>query len=226
MKLAINMFAGAVASFANAIDENQAIAAWAGEVGRASGIGQRGNDSTNPTENKAIEHETIGGKKIGKINDHEFVSGRAGESKQNIIQQQTAQTIAGRLGVSVNQLRRGDVGRGDVSFAAHQIESGISNNLFNLNRELMIRGKPAMEYARIKTEIRNQTTGLENMKKYSGKLVEDSKPGKREITEGERPIMNVNSIIMHGIKNPEEFTRSLYGEYNEAQNSFHDGVSH
>lgn len=36
--LAINQFAGAVASFSNAVDEKQAWAAWAGEVGRASGI--------------------------------------------------------------------------------------------------------------------------------------------------------------------------------------------
>lgn len=38
MTTAINMFAGAVASFANAIDERQAWAAWAGEAGRASGL--------------------------------------------------------------------------------------------------------------------------------------------------------------------------------------------
>lgn len=36
--LAINQFAGAVASFSNAVDEKQAWAAWAGEVGRASGL--------------------------------------------------------------------------------------------------------------------------------------------------------------------------------------------
>ena len=35
MGQAINMFAGAVATFSNAIDEKQAWAAWAGEVGRA-----------------------------------------------------------------------------------------------------------------------------------------------------------------------------------------------
>lgn len=37
--LAINQFAGAVASFANAVDEKQAWAAWAGEIGKASGLG-------------------------------------------------------------------------------------------------------------------------------------------------------------------------------------------
>lgn len=36
--LAINQFAGAVASFANAVDEKQAWAAWAGEIGKASGL--------------------------------------------------------------------------------------------------------------------------------------------------------------------------------------------
>lgn len=38
MTTAINMFAGAVASFANAVDERQAWAAWAGEVGRANSL--------------------------------------------------------------------------------------------------------------------------------------------------------------------------------------------
>ncbi|UVN13955.1 internal (core) protein [Pseudomonas phage vB_PaeM_FBPa35] len=42
--VAINMFSGAVSSFANAVDERQAWAAWAGEIGRAVGMG-----STAPT---------------------------------------------------------------------------------------------------------------------------------------------------------------------------------
>lgn len=36
--LAINQFAGAVASFSNAVDERQAWAAWAGEIGKVSGL--------------------------------------------------------------------------------------------------------------------------------------------------------------------------------------------
>jgi hypothetical protein len=36
--LIVNMFAGAVSSFANAVDEKQAWAAWAGEVGKAAGL--------------------------------------------------------------------------------------------------------------------------------------------------------------------------------------------
>lgn len=38
MKLAINMFVGAVSTFANAIDEKAAWAAWAGEVGAGAGL--------------------------------------------------------------------------------------------------------------------------------------------------------------------------------------------
>ena len=38
MQMAINMFSGAVTTFANAIDERQAWAAWAGEAGRAAGL--------------------------------------------------------------------------------------------------------------------------------------------------------------------------------------------
>ena len=46
--LSINQFAGAVASFANAVDEKQAWAAWAGEVGRASGINGPANRGSTP----------------------------------------------------------------------------------------------------------------------------------------------------------------------------------
>lgn len=38
MQLAVNMFNGAVSTFSNAIDERQAWAAWAGEVGAAAGL--------------------------------------------------------------------------------------------------------------------------------------------------------------------------------------------
>jgi len=38
MSLAVNMFAGAVSSFANAIDEKQVWAAWAGEIGKAASM--------------------------------------------------------------------------------------------------------------------------------------------------------------------------------------------
>lgn len=51
--LAINQFAGAVASFSNAVDEKQAWAAWAGEVGRASGIGSPAMGGTTPTATPA-----------------------------------------------------------------------------------------------------------------------------------------------------------------------------
>lgn len=44
--LSINQFAGAVASFANAVDEKQAWAAWAGEVGRAAGLGSTPREDT------------------------------------------------------------------------------------------------------------------------------------------------------------------------------------
>lgn len=37
-QLAINMFSGAVSAFSNAVDERQAMAAWAGEIGKAAGL--------------------------------------------------------------------------------------------------------------------------------------------------------------------------------------------
>jgi len=48
MSQAIQMFAGAVASFSNAIDEKQAWAAWAGMVGREAGLGSSPAGSTAP----------------------------------------------------------------------------------------------------------------------------------------------------------------------------------
>ncbi len=50
--LAINQFAGAVASFANAVDERQAWAAWAGEIGKASGL--KGPSSVLSTPNSPL----------------------------------------------------------------------------------------------------------------------------------------------------------------------------
>lgn len=38
LQLAVNMFSGAVATFSNAVDLNQAIAAWAGQIGKDVGI--------------------------------------------------------------------------------------------------------------------------------------------------------------------------------------------
>jgi soluble lytic murein transglycosylase-like protein len=52
MALAVNMFAGAVSTFSNAIDEKQAWAAWAGEVGRAAGLGSDPKDDQTPEVEK------------------------------------------------------------------------------------------------------------------------------------------------------------------------------
>ena len=48
---AINMFSGAVSSFANAVDERQAWAAWAGEVGKAAGLSSPGAPGETPGKN-------------------------------------------------------------------------------------------------------------------------------------------------------------------------------
>lgn len=55
MGLAINMFSGAVATFANAIDERQAWAAWAGEIGRAAGLG---SDPADDKSRRMVETNT------------------------------------------------------------------------------------------------------------------------------------------------------------------------
>ncbi len=61
--LSINQFAGAVASFSNAVDEKQAWAAWAGEVGRAAGInGPSGTGTrvtTPPTQESSTPNKAV-----------------------------------------------------------------------------------------------------------------------------------------------------------------------
>lgn len=55
-KLAINQFVGAVATFANAVDEKQAWAAWAGEIGRAGNLNEEAKEVA--TEIKAVTTQT------------------------------------------------------------------------------------------------------------------------------------------------------------------------
>lgn len=61
MTLAVNMFSGAVSTFSNAVDERQAWAAWAGEVGRAAGLGPGANMGASGARSEVPDQSIAGG---------------------------------------------------------------------------------------------------------------------------------------------------------------------
>lgn len=313
MQQAINMFAGAVATFSNAIDEKQAWAAWAGEVGRAGGLslpsgagglnpainvpGQppthtvtgynpetqfdkffekeskaqnvpvellkrvtrvesqfnpnakseagalglmqvmpsnmKGTGTTNlldPAQNikagaqilaenlKAaggnvreallMYHGGLDRKQWGPktLSYPDKVLGEApkpgvagGESRDKIQLRSVQQNIAARLGVPLGQLQLGGVNRGDVSWAASQMKAGVENQIFDINKELMTVGLPQQTRSKLMTELREQQSGLNMLKKYSPQVEEAAQPGERSITIGERAIV----ININGVQDPE-----------------------
>lgn len=290
MQLAINMFSGAVATFANAIDERQAWASWAGEIGRAAGLGTRAaadnaipsgqsskydgiiereaakfgisadlvrrvikaESSFNPNAVSSVgaeglmqlmpankralgvtnsfdpEQNIMGGVKLlaenlkatgGNIREAlmmyhagpdrtgwgpktraypDKVLGTAnptdiGESRSKMQLTAVQENMAARLGVPSAQLRLGGVNRGDVDWTKQQLEAGYQNQIADLHRQLQTVGLPQQQRSALMTELREQQTGLELMRKYADQVVGQAQPGDRSITIGERAIViNVN----------------------------------
>ncbi len=71
LKRDINLFSGAVHTFANAIDQQQAWAAWAGEIGRAAGLGT--------PENIAAPGGTSAAMPAGKTSEFDHIFKEAAE---------------------------------------------------------------------------------------------------------------------------------------------------
>ncbi|USN16320.1 transglycosylase [Luteibacter phage vB_LflM-Pluto] len=340
MGLAVNMFAGAVASFSNAIDERQAWAAWAGEIGRAAGLGsdpaqdksrvvaakantslktayddifeaaarkydlpvnlikahaqvesrfdknavsgagaqgimqlmpdtQKSLGVKNPFDpresimggaeliRKNIDHyngdvakailayhggydESEWGVKtrayLGKVSSAygTMADGGAepasrptpvprdkggGESRDKIALRSVQQNIATRLGVPLEQLQQGGVNRGDVSFAASQLDTGIQNQIFNLKKELAYEGLPQQVRSRIMTDIQTQQRGLATLQQYAPQVVDSSQPGARQITIGERAIV----INVDGSENPQQTAQVIAGHLRDHINDITTG---
>lgn len=313
MQMAINMFSGAVTTFANAIDERQAWAAWAGEAGRAAGlsapvaiggagqgavsravgatsfdpifeqaakkhgvsvdllkriamtessmnpnaVGSLTSDGTRaeglgqimPANKKALgitnsfdPEQNING--IGKLMKENLdrtggnvrdalmmyhggtnkknwgvltnaypdkvlgdvgMGGGGGESRQDIKRRLVQQNIAARLGVPLTQLQQGDVNKGDVSWAAQQMKAGVSNNIFDLQKQLMNQMLPQSSRSRIMNELREQQTGLQQLNQYSPAIEDKARPGERSITIGENAIL----ININGVEDPKAMGKML-----------------
>lgn len=336
-QLAINQFAGAVASFANAIDEKQAWAAWAGEIGKASGLGsgknmdkdapemQRPPDSTNVgpdtadrrgntqsgsglpqmrktqyddlfeaagkkynvdpqmlkniarvesgfnkdivsnkgatglmqimpgnwkslgiTDAKDPTQNVMGGANLfsqflKKANGDQELALRyynggfdrskwgaqnsayagkvlgtgatavGGESRDKMNYRSVQATIAGRLGVPLQQLQLGGVNRGDVSFASSQLEAGIQNQIFDLKNQLKAVNLPQQTRSKLMTELRDQQSGLEMMRQYSSQVADKSQDGGRSITIGERAIV----INVNGAQDPKVTAQHVQNALND-----------
>lgn len=290
MQLAINMFSGAVATFANAIDERQAWASWAGEIGRAAGLGTQAaanntigpgqssqydaiieraaakwgissdlirrviktESSFNPNAISEVgaeglmqimpankrglgisnsfdpEQNIMGGAQLlaenlkatgGNIREAlmmyhagpdrtgwgpktnaypgkvlgDSTPTSIGESRNKMQLNSVQENMAARLGVPSGQLRLGGVNRGDVEWTRQQLDAGYQNQIADLHRQLQTVGLPQQQRSALMTELREQQTGLDLMRKFGDNVVNQAQPGDRSITIGERAIViNVN----------------------------------
>lgn len=241
---AMNMFVGAVASFANAIDDQQAMAAWAGEVGKAANLneqtGKQGAETARALQNSNIGPVGTISQLPGELSRETTTTERhylpqpgvvRGESREMMQQRSVQANVAGRLGVPLQQIQLGGVNQGDVSFAHSQMIAGIQNNLTRLRIELARAqaspGVPATQIAKIKREIMDQTRGLDLMRKYQGEPESRARPGPRSITVGERAII----VNVNGVKDPlqtgQATVNAIKKGSKEIANSFYtDGISH
>lgn len=328
MQMAINMFSGAVTTFANAIDERQAWAAWAGEAGRAAGLSApigvggsgvsgvaRGVGSTDfdaiferearsngmtpdilkriakveshfnpnalgavtsdgsraeglmqimPANKKALgirdsfdpEQNIAGGAKLmadflkrsgGNIRealmmyhggldrkgwgpktraypdkvlgDLGEVTAGGGESKSTIKRRLVQQNIANNLGVPLEQIQQGAVNRGDAAWASQQLQAGVANNIFNIQKELMNEMLPQSTRSQKMNELREQQTGLQQLQQYAPGVVEAQRQGDRSITIGANAIM----INILGAGEPAAIARETK---DQLQNGLGDIVNH
>jgi len=117
----------------------------------------------------------------------------SGESKEKINIRSVQQSIADYLHVPLDQIQRGGVARGDASWASSQIEAGIQNNIYGIQKQLAVGGLPQQDYAKLQQELYQQSRGLDLMRQYSGGVVDRQPAGDRQRTIGEMQIViNVN----------------------------------
>jgi hypothetical protein len=144
-----------------------------------------------------------------------------GESRNKIQLRSVQNTIAGRLGVPVQQLQLGGVNREDVRFASSQMESGIRNNIFDLGNQLKAANLPNQVRSKIMTELRDQQSGLMQMRNYGSQVVESSQPGERSITLGERAIV----INVNGSDDPNATAQTIQAHLSDHMGEIVNGTS-
>jgi soluble lytic murein transglycosylase-like protein len=151
-------------------------------------------------------------------------SGGIGESRAKMNVRQVQQSVATYLGVPLDQIQRGGVTQGDAGWATRQIQAGISNHIYDLQRQLSVGGMPAQNYAKLKTELRDQSRGLDLMRQYQAEVVGRQQPGDQSRTVGERPII----INVNGATDPkavgEEVNKQLTKSMNDLLYNFSTGV--
>ncbi|AOI92783.1 hypothetical protein [Burkholderia pseudomultivorans] len=301
----IDLFSSSVSKFAAAVDQNQMLAAWAGEIGKANGLPGSSNDIRNAAnpgaaarglrnnnpgnieygsfaksqgaigsdgrfaifpsmEQGAAARKTLLDKNYfakgldtprkiinkyapGNENDvpkylaylkskgfdpdmpvkdrdafsaavmaHEsgYNSGRGiGESRAKIQRREVQVQLAGALGVPLSQVQRGGVSKGDAQFALQQAQTGVSNHIYQLRKELLNPMLPPLKRGQIQMEIRDQQRGLNLMQQYSGGIEAGQKAGGRMLTEGQIPAISIQNVINGGQQDSkaiaEEVTRQL-----------------
>ncbi|REG57623.1 transglycosylase-like protein with SLT domain [Paraburkholderia sp. BL6669N2] len=151
-------------------------------------------------------------------------SGGIGESKQKMNIRSVQQSVADYLSVPLDQIQRGGVTQGDAGWATRQIQAGISNHIYDLQRQLSVAGLPAQNYAKLKTELRDQSRGLDLMRQYSAEVIGRQAPGDQSRTIGERPII----INVNGATDPKavaaEVNNQLTKSMNDLLYNFSSGV--
>lgn len=147
-----------------------------------------------------------------------------GESRAKMNIRSVQSAIADYLHVPLDQIQLGGVKRGDASWAASQIQAGMQNNIYNIERQLSVGGLPAQNYAKLKMELRDQARGLDLMRQYSSGVVDSQQAGDRSRTIGERPII----INVNGTTDPkavaEEVNKQLSKGINDVLQHYSTGV--
>jgi hypothetical protein len=135
-----------------------------------------------------------------------------GESREKMNIRSVQNALAGWLNVPLDQVQRGGVVRGDASWAQSQMEAGIQNHIYDIQKQLSVGGLPDQTYAKLRMELRDQSRGLELMKMYSQQVVDKQRPGDRLKTIGEMPIY----ININGAQNPEAVSEEVNRQLRKA----------
>jgi hypothetical protein len=148
-----------------------------------------------------------------------------GESKAKMNIRSVQQQIADYLHVPLDQVQRGGVSKGDAAWAVQQLEAGMSNNLYGLKQRASVAGLPSQDYAQLKLQMRDQSRGYDLMRQYADGVVGKQQAGGRELTTGERPI--IQNFTINGVTDPkavaDEVNRQLKHGMNEVLMNYATG---
>lgn len=116
-----------------------------------------------------------------------------GEGRGSLLLRQVEQNVADRLGVPLAQLKSGGVTKGDAAFALSQMEAGVQNNITKIKTELNNIMLNPVAKGKLQADLIEQQQGLANLQSMGAMVVDQAKPGAREIT--------INELVIH-VNNP------------------------